>query len=63
MGPVQLAQCFGPILMVHFEPSTDSIDFNPPIKVLQYLLETWPAKSGNSISISIVETFKHTPNL
>lgn len=51
MGPPQLAQCFGPILMIQFDTTPESIDFQPPIKVLQYLLETWPAKSGNSISI------------
>ncbi|CAL8093365.1 unnamed protein product [Orchesella dallaii] len=45
MGPTQLAQCFGPILMIQFDNTPESTDFQPPIKVLQYLLEVWPAKS------------------
>ncbi len=51
MAAQQLSPIFGPILMIHYDISQESIDFQPPIKVLQYLLETWPAKSGNSISI------------
>ena len=55
MGPTQLAGSFGPILMVHFDGSAESLDFQPPIKILQYLLEVWPAKSGKRISITIFQ--------
>jgi hypothetical protein len=33
--------------MIYYEEAAvESLDFGPPIKVLQYLLEVWPAKSG-----------------
>ncbi|XP_035715111.1 rho GTPase-activating protein 100F isoform X3 [Folsomia candida] len=62
MGPQQLAVCFGPILMIHYDMSVESVDFQPPIKVLQYLLETWPAKSVRAAGAG-VEAVRKGPSL
>ena len=58
MGPLQLATSFGPILMVFYDGSLESLDFQPPIKVLQYLLEVWPSKSGKRISNTASKLFQ-----
>jgi len=45
MTPQNLANCFGPVLMLHSD-DVSSLDFQKPIGVLKYLLQIWPMKSG-----------------
>lgn len=47
MVPQNLAVCFGPVLMLQSDDSSEVLDFVQPISVLKYLLEIWPIKSGN----------------
>ena len=46
MTTQNLAICFGPVLMLQSE-GNDTMDFHQPISILKFLLDLWPAKSGN----------------
>ena len=47
MTAQHVALCFGPLLMLHSGPGPENMDFARATRILQYLLDIWPAKSGN----------------
>ncbi|CAG0880316.1 unnamed protein product [Darwinula stevensoni] len=48
MTAQHVALCFGPLLMLHSGPGPEeNMDFARATRILQYLLDIWPAKSGS----------------